>query len=249
MTSIRISAQEWEKKLRELMAKIEGVINRCNKNESQPQMDAITWLTQKIFDPGHIFSNLSVVSPMQFAYGMLISGSRQIQMEEALNAWNFEVPPFNAIIVATKRVCDEILAMASESVAKALTKLPVGTVISFDGAYEHRRRAQRCFIAVFCQQTGQVIAFFIVTNRSNPGDPDYCAIPQNMEVFGMGKLVDILRSHPEICAYVHDNDAKTRKLIVNSKWGIVGSRPLNEVVSPCSKEMRIFDLSRDWIFD
>jgi hypothetical protein len=41
-----------------------------------------------------------------------------------------------------------------------------------------------------------------------------------MEVTGLARLIDHLKNCPEIVGYVHDNDAKTRKLIKLSDWEI-----------------------------
>jgi hypothetical protein len=78
--------------------------------------------------------------------------------------------------------------------------------------------SHRCFADVCCQNNGNVIAYTIINNLIPEDRPEYCKIPQNMEVAGMGMLLPQLVSHPEICANCHDNDAKTRKLIRESQW-------------------------------
>jgi hypothetical protein len=165
-------------------------------------------------------TNLKVIGAYELALAILSSGSMTSKAIELLNWCGCVAPAHNQLCNALQRIGEVIITMAKKSCSGALNRLPVGCVISFDGSWEHRRNSHRCFVDVCCQNTGQVIAYAIISNLIPEDRPEYCKIPQNMEVAGMKMLLPQLVSHPEICAYCHDNDAKTRKLIRESGWGI-----------------------------
>jgi DNA-binding transcriptional ArsR family regulator len=124
-----------------------------------------------------------------------------------------------------KKVCDVITRLAKISCLQALMRLESGDVISFDGAYDHRRKAGRCLVCICCQRTGEILAYIIVSNKIDKNLPNFCKVPQNMEVHGMKLLIEELKDEngefrPQISGYVHDNDAKTRNLIKASNWKI-----------------------------
>jgi hypothetical protein len=132
-----------------------------------------------------------------------------------VNGLGMEAPPHNQIYEALKDVGSEIIKLANESCEKSREQLQrdgPGAVISFDGSWEHRRKAQRCLVAVCHQQRKTVIDYRIVGNCYPENAEEYCEIPQNMEVHALRLMMKKLRELPEITAYVHDNDAKTRKL-------------------------------------
>jgi hypothetical protein len=48
----------------------------------------------------------------------------------------------------------------------------------------------------------------------------YACAPETLEVIALIHLLPELMQLPQIVGYVHDNDAKTRKVIRESGWGI-----------------------------
>jgi hypothetical protein len=164
------------------------------------------------------------VDALEFAYSIVICGCGNRVGTELVTNINIGVPPHNQLNEAIKKVCAEIIKMAKESCEKALTKLVAGDIMSFDGAYDHRRKAGRCFISIICQRTGDVIGYILISNKIPKDSPNYCAIPQNMEVRGMELLIEQLKVNdmfrPEIAGFVHDHDAKTEKLFKKSEWDI-----------------------------
>jgi hypothetical protein len=121
---------------------------------------------------------------------------------------------------ALKVVGVEVVKMARESCLEVKRKLKEGTVISLDGSWDHRRNGSHCFVAVLDQETGKVITFIVMGNKVPENHPNYCRIPQGMERAGMERLVEELMACGKISGYVHDNDAKIRKLIKLVKWDI-----------------------------
>jgi hypothetical protein len=170
--------------------------------------------------PEQISHEVAEADPLQLAFGILVSGSTESQANDILNFGNIEIPPHNQLNEALKTIGEAIVEMAKRSCDEAVSNLPAGTVISFDGSWEHRRNSQRCFVAVCCQQTSKVIGYIVMTNRGSVDAENFCAVAQNMEVAGMRILLDQLRAHPEIAGYVHDKDAKTTKLFRESKWEV-----------------------------
>jgi DNA-binding transcriptional ArsR family regulator len=166
------------------------------------------------------------VEAAELGYGILIAGSGVVEAEALINGCNIGLPAHNDLYDAINRVCNEISTMARTSCQEARKNLCPGDAISFDGAYDHRRRAGRCFVCVCCQRTGEILAYTVVSNKIAKELPNFCQIPQNMEVHAMKLLIEELKDsdgkfRSEISGYVHDNDAKTRNLIKRLNWNIV----------------------------
>jgi hypothetical protein len=154
---------------------------------------------------------------MYFVYAIFISGIGPNAGMYMVNGMRWEVPSGNQIADLSKFACEEIIKMARESCVHARTLLRAEAVISVDGSWEHRRNAKRCFVPVCYQQEHKVIDYIIVGNKVPESDPTYCYFPQNMEVHALKLMIDDLKQYPQITAYVHDNDAKARKLF-REQW-------------------------------
>jgi hypothetical protein len=142
------------------------------------------------------------------AYSIFTTGCETTRARHFLNGLNIEAPPGNELNKALKFVGEKIMRMADESCSEVKGRLDPGTVISLDGSWDHRRKGSRCFVVVCNQNTGEVLSYIVMSNKVPPNDPNYCEVPQNMEVSGMARLIDDLKKYPEIVGYVHDNDAK-----------------------------------------
>jgi hypothetical protein len=164
-----------------------------------------------------------ILDPAQVVFGILVSGSTNTKTRE-FGLWNDLQWPSNfnaAVFHQLHLIATTIVHFAEDSCQTALDSIPPGSVISFDGSWEHRRNSRRCIITVFCQQTRKVIAFAITDTKQWPDNCPYKSSPQNLEVLGLREMLPVLRAKPEIIAYVHDNDAKTRKLILSYPPGCV----------------------------
>jgi hypothetical protein len=89
----------------------------------------------------------------RLALSIVVTGAGTDQAFELLTINNSDLPPKCVMSRALKFVCKQIVQLAKESCNQAMTELTPGTVISFDGSWEHRRNARRCILAVMSQQT------------------------------------------------------------------------------------------------
>jgi hypothetical protein len=79
----------------------------------------------------------------------------------------------------------------------------------------------RCIFAVFCQQSGLCIGYRIEDTRTpDLPDPGYAYVPQNLEVIALFHMMEELQQMPQIKQYVHDHDAKTKKVLEKAGWTI-----------------------------
>jgi hypothetical protein len=76
-------------------------------------------------------------------------------------------------------------------------------------------------LTVFSQQTRKVLSWMVVGRRFDVKDRRFCAVSQNMEVHALNLVIPELMAVGKITGYVHDNDAKAKKAITLSKWGII----------------------------
>ena len=74
---------------------------------------------------------------------------------------------------------------------------------------------------VIDQNTQKVVMSCIKSAKVPITSPDYCKIPQNMEVEAIKTMIPILRQNPNIIGYVHDNDSKTRRALLTENWQII----------------------------
>jgi hypothetical protein len=105
-------------------------------------------------------------NPMRVALAVMLMGTGfdDALMFMAIN--DIPTPPVNQLYQAQKVVCEEIINFANESCEQARAETPNGTVISFDGAWEHRRNAARCMLSVISQQTRKVLSWMVVAEGS-----------------------------------------------------------------------------------
>ena len=161
-----------------------------------------------------------VIDPRQLAFSIIVTGSEPGKVQDVF-LWNdLELPSQNDLNTAVQEVCRRIKAMARESMDQVKASLDSPTCISFDGSWEHRRNASRCLFTVIQQGTGKVIDSVVISRKVAKDDPTFCSAPNMMESRGLALMINRLRDNENIVAYVHDNDAKARKMIQRSGWQI-----------------------------
>ena len=161
-----------------------------------------------------------VMDPRQLAFSIIVTGSEPGKVEEML-LWNdLGMPPQNELNTAVQEVCRRIIDMAQESMTLVREAIDRPVCISFDGSWEHRRNASRCLFTVIEQRTGRVMDSVVISRKVDKDDLTFCAVPNMMEAKGLSLLIPRLMQNPHIRAYVHDNDAKARKMIRQAGWEI-----------------------------
>ena len=146
-----------------------------------------------------------------------------------------------------QEVCSEIISMANESMRKARQTMPPNSVISFDGSWEHRRKAMRYPFSVICNKTGQVITSIVVSNKVARNEPTFCTTPSLMESQGLKALLPRLMTLKNVIGYVHHNDAKSRKLITEAGWDVVEFLDVGHCVKSFERKINNFNRKNDKI--
>lgn len=161
-----------------------------------------------------------VIDPVQFAFSVLVEGAQPEKALRMLEWNNIVCPNHEKIYDAIRMIGDKIIDLAEKSMEHERANLPPDCVISFDGSWNHRRRGTHCLFSVICRQTGKVIESITVSNKIETTALNYCEHSNLMEAHGLKLAIERLKNLPQIMGYVHDNDAKARKIIEESGWGI-----------------------------
>ena len=166
-------------------------------------------------------ASAAVLDATRLAFSVIVEG---LEPEKTFRAmlWNdLEIKSYTEVYAAMKTVCSEIKEMAGESMAQVRESLPENSIVGFDGSWEHRRNSLRCLFSVVSPKTGQVLHSVLVSNKVARNDPTFCESPTLMESQGLRALLPELMQLRSITGYIHDNDAKTRKIIRDAGWEIM----------------------------
>ena len=109
-----------------------------------------------------------VLETRRVAFSILIEG---LQPSAFLRGmwWNDCICEGNAkLYKEMANIGNAIISMAEESMEKAMNEITPGTVISFDGSWDHRRHGSNCIHAVFSCQTQKIIQCQLVSNKIPP---------------------------------------------------------------------------------
>ena len=161
-----------------------------------------------------------VIDPVTFAFSQLVEGGHPEKSLRMLEWNNIIVRNHDKIYDAIQFIGQQIIELTGQSMEYERQNLPEDCVISFDGSWNHRRRGSQCLFSVICRQTGRVIESIILSNKVEEDNPNFCAHSNLMEAHGLKIAINKLRTLPQIRGYVHDNDAKARKIMQDSGWGL-----------------------------
>ena len=163
-----------------------------------------------------------VLEARRVAFSILIEGLQPYSFLRGL-AWNdCTIQRPKLVFKEMMNIGDEIIQMARHSMEKARESITPGTVISFDGSWDHRRRGSNCILAVFSCQTQKIIECQVVSNKVAPTSENFCESPTLMESKALSLVIPRLKGDDRICGYVHDLDAKASKMIEDAGWEIRG---------------------------
>ena len=160
------------------------------------------------------------IEAKELAFSALVTGVNPTKAFTFLRLLNCWVPPVSQFYECQKEVCEAVIALARESMEEARRNMRGASVISFDGSWDHPRHGSNCVLSVFDQGTGKVIDLVVTSRKVDPASQNYCETPQLMETRALQISVERLKNLPNIVAYVHDNDARARKVITDSNWRI-----------------------------
>lgn len=165
----------------------------------------------------------SQIDSLRFAFSIIVNGC-SFTDGESIFLWNNLLPPSQSSFYrAQKVVSEKIIEMATESCRYWKNKLLPNSCIAFDGSWSHRRNAMHCLIDFIDTRTKKVVDFEVVSKM----DSDFNGSSNSMECFGLRKMIPRWIDNKKVTHYVHDNDAKSRKLIRELGWNVEENIDLN----------------------
>ena len=166
-------------------------------------------------------NHYSIDNDMTFTISILIFG---LSYQIARNIFNFngiDVCSEKTFYKYQKQISPIIIQMSKESAKKFSEKIENDTIISIDGAWDHRRHGTACIVTFIDLKTRKIIDFEISTTPKQfvQGNTNECS--RNLEKVSIEKLVERWKHSQKFKYYIHDNDGVTRNIINNSGWKII----------------------------
>lgn len=165
-------------------------------------------------------TEVPTVSARRMAFAILVEGGQPEQVAAILQWCGLRVPSMKTVYDEMRTVCRRIIKMAQNSMRAKREQMLPNTIISFDGSWDHRRNGKRCLFTVINSSTGAIIESVVLSKKPNSPSQILCEESNMMEAKGLEVAVERLRNDPNIVAYVHDNDAKARRIIGQAGWEI-----------------------------
>jgi hypothetical protein len=94
------------------------------------------------------------------------------------------------------------------------------TIIAFDGAWSHRRRAKECVVTIIDTTQKKVVDYEVVTKTKCGVPGDWEGSANGMELEALKRLLERWVGDENVGGVVHDNDAKASKLIRDLQWKV-----------------------------
>ena len=191
---------------------------------------------EKEKDINPLSKTVSIMNSLRFAFSILVTGSTYAEGQQ-LFLWNDIWPPCKtAFYEAQKFICSLIVKMARASCQYCRSLLRQNSIIAFDGSWSHRRNADFCLVDFIDVSSGRVVDFEIISKKYGPNP---FAGPSNaMEVEGIRRMIPRWIHDKRIIAYVHDKDAKSRKLINELGWNITEIIDSNHAVKSLRRKFQ-----------
>ena len=192
-------------------------------------------------------TELPHVSARRLAFAILVEGGQPEQVAAILQWCGLTVPPMKTVYDEMRGICRRITQMARNSMRAKREQLLPNTIVSFDGSWDHRRNGKRCLFSVMNAQTGAIIESVVLSKKPNSPSQILCEESNLMEAKGLEAAVETLRNIPEIVAYVHDNDAKARKIIRQAGWEIREFLDPGHCLKSFDRKLQNFEKKNDFI--
>ena len=133
-----------------------------------------------------------------------------------------------------------IIKMAKDSAKKFSENISDDTIISIDGAWDHRRHGSACIVTFIDLKTRKIIDFEIslIPKQYVTGNTEECS--RNLEKVCMERLIERWKNSQKVKYYIHDNDGVTRSLIEKSKWQIKEVLDVGHALKSIKKNLENF---------
>ena len=148
----------------------------------------------------------------QFTYAVIVHGIGYRAAADVFLENNILPPSETCYYNYVDEVISAIVSIAKESCVYWRSQIRPGTVLSFDGSWDHRRNGRYCIVDAV-DLTNKKIVGVAVLQRSTKAHPTtYHGSAQNMEVQCCRDLARELGPIQNIVGYCHDNDSAVRNV-------------------------------------
>ena len=201
---------------------IEGEEEEIEEEEDIVEIDDEGFQEMEVGPAPQMLQNVEpmTIQAMELAFSALVTGVNPTKAMNFLRLLNYRIPSERAFYNCQRQVCEAVEIVASRSMEMARANMKAGAVISFDGSWDHPRHGSNCTLSVFDQTSKKIIFLVTFSRKVDKNSETYCAVPQLMERDALAYAVKRLKEMPQIVAYVHDNDARARKVITEAGWNI-----------------------------
>jgi hypothetical protein len=169
--------------------------------------------------------NKAGITPMAAAFSSFTNGTGQHGISRIPTDFGVVPPSRSPFYIAQHRIERVVEDLRKKSVKKAREKLEPGATISIDVAWNTRGHGNYSILEAMYEWKGMnSIVFCDILRRDIPGlRGNFHGPSGNMEGASVRHLVKWLKTLPKglVVGYVHDNDATTRKIILESGLGLV----------------------------
>ena len=154
-----------------------------------------------------------VLNYKRFVFSVLCTGSNPIQSMTMMLINNILPPSTTTFYRIQKELKQPIIDIVIQNMKFYKERLPDHTILSFDGAWAHKRNAKQCCVSLYAQNIKKIVDLEIVEKEKAGVDANFTGPSNQMEVFGLMQLIDRWRDDRRISSYCHDNDGKARQLL------------------------------------
>ena len=112
-----------------------------------------------------------------------------------------------------KDLKDPIYALLQKNLIYYCSLLPSEVIISFDGAWSHKRNAKQCIVTFFEHSLHKIVDFQIVEKAAIGVSHNYKGPSNQMEIYGLSILFHRWKDNKKVIKFCHDNDSKARQLL------------------------------------
>ncbi len=138
-------------------------------------------------------------------------------------------------------IADTIIQLARESALKYSKSISENTIVSLDGAWDHRRHGSTCIVTMIDINTRKIIDFainsvpkqFVIGTTNEPS--------RNLEKVGVFQIAERWKSSQKVTQYVHDNDGVSRNIITESGWKITEALDPGHAIKAIKKNLENFN--------
>lgn len=192
-----------------------------------------------IYPPGS--PTHATINAKRFVFSTLINGASYTTISDIF-LWNDILIPSSATFY---RIQPKIIAiieqMAEESCRAHRIRMSENSVINMDGSWGHRRNSSQCILEFIDNRTKKIVDFSICMKNNHKMEGDYIGSSNGMEVECLKKLINNWKDDPNVVAYTHDNDGKTRALLREAGWNILEYLDTNHSLKSFPKKVKQFN--------